>query len=249
MKSITKKISLLLMLSAVLFLSSCLDSGSNSYIGNEEYSYITSSQTSGIVYARTIAGYMITSPKIQQLTPGTAAFLTYQVTDETPTVVVEEGATAFKVNLGAEPKTIERTILFPSNAPEAPIVKFENLMEPVFARNDFFGDLWLFPYTYSIKKGENVNVTFHKAEQSESDVNSNYIIIDVRMTVTGTPEENASSEIKGDYITVDMSSLRMTSAQDADVSGNLNIKFRFYRSDHDGLYTSNKMYSMLIDKE
>ena len=39
MKSITKKITLLLALSGVLFLSSCLDSGSPHYIGNDEISY------------------------------------------------------------------------------------------------------------------------------------------------------------------------------------------------------------------
>ena len=238
------------MLSAVLFLSSCLDSGSNSYIGNEEYSYITSSQTTGKVYARTLAGYMITSPKIQQLTPGTAAFLTYQVTEETPKVTVEEGATVFDVNLGAEPITIDKTVLFYGNAPEAPVVKFESLMEPVFARNEYFGDLWLFPYTYSIKKGESVKVQFYKADKDPSDLNNETfdVLIDVRLVKTGTPEANASPKIEGEYITVDMSSLRLLMADDADADGNLNVKFRYYRSDYEGLYTSNKAYSMLINK-
>lgn len=250
MKSITRKISLLLMLSAVLFLSSCLDSGSNSYIGNEEYSYITSSQTTGKVYARTVAGYMITSPKIQQLTPGTAAFLTYQVTEETPKVTIEEGATVYDVNLGAEPNTIDKTVLIPVNAPEAPLVKFESLMEPIFARNEYFGDLWLFPFTYSIKKGESIKVQFYKADEDPSDNNDSYdVLIDVRLVKTGTAEADASPKIEGKYITVDMSSLRMLMADGASAEGNLNIKFRYYRSDYEGLYTSNKAYSMLIDKK
>lgn len=249
MKAITKKISLLLMLSALLLLSSCLDSGSNSYIGNDEYSYITRSQSTGTVYARTIAGYMITSPKIQQLNPGTAAFLTYQVTEDTPKAIVDDNVTAYKVDLGAEPKTIDKTILFPGNAPEMPIVKFESLMEPVFARNEYFGDLWLFPYTYSIKKGETVKVQFYKAEKDPSDINNTTdVLIDVRLVITGTPEANASSKIEGKYITVDMSSLRMLMADEADAGGNLNIKFRYYRSDYEGLYTSAKTYSMLIIK-
>ena len=136
MKAITKKLSLLLMLSAVLFLSSCLESGSNSYIGNEEYSYITSSQTTGTVYARTLAGHLITSPKISQLSPGTAAFLTYQVTEETERVTLEDNLVVYKVNLGAEPKSIDKTVLFQGSAPEMPVVKFESLMEPLFASND-----------------------------------------------------------------------------------------------------------------
>ena len=250
MKTITKKISLLLMLSAVLFLSSCLDSGSNSYIGNDEYSYITRSQTTGTVYARTLAGYLITSPKIQQLNPGSAAFLTYQVTEDTEKSTLEDNLVVYKVNLGAEPKTIDKTILFQGNAPEdMPVIKFESLMEPVFARNEYFGDLWLFPYTYSIKKGETIKVQFYKTEKEPSDNNISYdVLIDVRLVKTGEPEADASSKIEGEYITVDMSSLRLLMADDADADGNLNIKFRYYRSDYEGLYTSNKTYSMLINK-
>ena len=171
MKAITKKISLLLMLSAVLFLSSCLDSGSNSYIGNEEYSYITSSQTSGTVYARTLAGYLITSPKIQQLTPGTAAFLTYQVTEETPTVALEDNMIAYKVNLGGEPIVIDQTVLQMTTAPDVPAVNFESIMDPLYAQNQLFGDLWLFPYTYKSKKGSETNY-FSRSIQEIPDIDA-----------------------------------------------------------------------------
>lgn len=250
MKAITKKISLLLMLSAVLFLSSCLDSGSNSYIGNEEYSYITSSQTSGTVYARTLAGYLITSPKIQQLTPGTAAFLTYQVTEETPTVALEDNMIAYKVNLGGEPIIIDQTVLQMTTAPDVPAVNFESIMDPLYAQNQLFGDLWLFPYTYKIKKGERVTVQFYKANAEESEQSSqNDVLIDVRLTKTGTPEANATDKVEGDYVVANMSSLRMMMADKADANGNLNIKFRYYRADHEGLYTSSKTYTIIIDKK
>lgn len=249
MKSMTKKLSLLLMLSAVLFLSSCLDSGSNSYIGSEEFSYVTRSQSTGTVYARTLAGYMITSPKIQQLNPGSGAFLTYQVTEETEKVALENNLVAYKVDLGAEPVSIDKTLLFHDGAPDAPVVKFESLMEPVFARNDYFGDLWLFPYTYSIKKGENVKIYFYKADKEQIENTTADVFIDVRLVKTGTPEDGATEKIEGKYITVDMSSLRMIFADEADAAGNLNIKFRYYRSDYEGLFTSSKAYSMFIDKK
>ena len=63
------------------------------------------------------------------------------------------------------------------------------------------------------------------------------MLIDVRLVKTGTPEANASPKIEGEYITVDMSSLRTLMAAEADASGKLNIKFRYYRADYEGLYT------------
>lgn len=249
MKSMTKKLSLLLMLSAVLFLSSCLDSGSNSYIGSEEFSYITRSQSTGTVYARTLAGYMITSPKIQQLTPGTGAFLTYQVTEETEKVALENNLVAYKVDLGAEPVSIDKTLLFHRAPEDVTPVKFESLMEPVFARNDYFGDLWLFPYTYSIKKGQTAKIYFYKADKDQIENPTTDVIIDVRLVITGTPEGGATEKIEGKYITVDMSSLRMVFDDEADAAGNLNVKFRYYRSDYEGLFTSAKTYSISIDQK
>lgn len=249
MKAITKKISLILMLSAVFFLSSCLDSGSNSYIGNAEYSYITTSRTTGEIYAKTLGGYMITSPKIQQLTPETAAFLTYQVTEETPTITIDNNI-VYNVNLGGEPTPIDQTVLQMTSAPDVPAVNFESLMDPLFAQNNFFGDLWLFPYTYKINKGERVTVQFYIANEEDSELNStNEVLIDIRLVKTGTPDEGATEKIEGEYVVANMSSLRMMMADKADADGNLNIKFRYYKSDHEGLYTSNKSYTIIIAKE
>lgn len=250
MKSITKKISLLLMLSAVLFLSSCLDSGSNSYIGNQEYSYITRSETTGIVYARTIAGYLITSPQISILTPETAAFITYQVTEETEKVEIENGLVVYKVNLGGEPKSIDQSMLQLATAPDVPAVNFESLREPLFAETRIFGDLWLFPYTFKVKKGQNVRVDFFTVEQEPSDIKLDEVLIDVRLVKTGTPQEGATETIEADYVVVNMSTLRIMMADKADSNGDLKIRFRYYREDYkEGLYTSNKAYSIKIDKK
>ena len=252
MKSITKKISLLLVLSAVLFLSSCLDSGQQSYIGDKEYSYITRDEASGTIYARTLAGYFITSAKISLLTPGTTAFLTYQVTEETEKISIGENVSVYKVTNGGEPIEIDQTALQTTSAPEVEKpVFFESLMEPIFAENEYFGDRWLFPYTFKAKKGENVSVRFYRAEQSPSENSvKNEILIDVRLEKMGNPESGAAEKLEGNYIAANLSMLRTILAGDAGTDGKVNVKFRYYRADQPGaLYTSNKFYSIRIAQQ
>ncbi len=252
MKSITKKISLLLVLSAVLFLSSCLDSGQQSYIGDKEYSYITRDEASGTIYARTLAGYFITSSKISLLTPGTVAFLTYQVTEETEKVSIGENVSVYKVTTDGEPIEIDQTPLQSTSAPVVEnIVFFESLMEPIYAENEYFGDRWLFPYTYKAKKGENLSVKFYRAEQSPSeDPVNNEVIIDVRLEKMGNPESGAVEKLEGNYIATNMSMLRNILVGNAGIDGKVNIKFRYYRADQPGaLFTSNKFYSIRIAQQ
>jgi len=250
MKSITKKISLLLVLSSVLLLSSCLDSGENSYIGNQEPSYVTQGKTTGVIYARTIAGYLITSPKIELLTPGTIALISYQVTEESENVIVDDNIVARKVVIAAEPETLNQTQLQLSAAPIDVLgEKFETLREPIYASNEYFGDRWIFSYTFKIKKGENVKTYFYKASNEDAEAQDCDVLIDVRLEKLGSPESGAAEKLEGDNIVVDFSSIRMNMADKANDQGNLSIKFRYYRLDLEKPYVSNKAYSMLIDKK
>lgn len=247
MKSITKKITLLLALSGVLFLSSCLDSGSPHYIGNDEISYIAIGETTGIVYARTLAGFAITSPKIKQLMPGSMARISYQVkTEEDQTVMVDENQFAYVVELASEPSVMQQTTLELSLAPNVPAVKFESLMDPLFAQNDYFGDRWIFPYTYKAKKGENVKVRFYKASDEDAKTASTDVLIDLRLEKSGTAEGDATDKTQGDNIVVNMSMLRSMMADKANSEGKINIKFRYHRSDVEDIYTNNQAYSMYI---
>ena len=250
MKSITKKISLLIVLSVTLFLSSCLDTGSQHYIGTKEISYITEGQLTGKVYARTIAGLYITSPKIALLTPGTIARLSYQVKpDENEQVAVDENVKAYIVELGAEPETMDQTILNFSSAPDVPAVKFESLREPLFFQHDFFGDRWIFPYTFKMKKGESVKVSFYIASDEDAKAVNSTALIDVRLEKFGTAEANATDKIEGDNIVVDFSEIRSYLADKADTQGKISIKFRYYNPDSDKLYTSNNGYLMHIEQK
>lgn len=252
MKTMRKKISLLLVLSAVLFLSSCLDSGDSSYIGDKEYSYITRDEASGTIYARTLAGYFITSSRISLLSPGTTAFLTYQVTEETETISIGENVLVYKVGMGAEPIEIDQTTLQLTAAPSnVDTVYFESLVEPIYAENEYFGDRWLFPYTFKAKKGENFSVKFYKADEMEPNQSvNNEVIIDVRLEKMGEAETGAAEKLEGDYISANFSALRNVLIDDAGTDGRINIKFRYFRADQPGqLYKSTKYYSIRIVQE
>lgn len=248
MKSITKKISLLFALSGVLLLSSCLGTIEQSHIGTGEYSYIALDETTGTIYAITDYGYVITSPKIQQLTPKTTAFLSYQVTEQTETATIGNNIVVHKVTLGAEPAHIDQSILQHSPAPNVPAVNFESLPDPYYRVNQYFGDHWLFLYEYKIKKGEHAMVNFYKASDEDAKENACDVLIDVRLEKFGTPDEGVVEKLERNYVSADMSSLRTMMADKADYNGNVNIKLRFHRSGYQGIYISNKVYVMRIEK-
>lgn len=252
MKSITKKISLLLIMSTVLFLSSCLDSGESSYFGTDEYSYITQTNL-GKVYARTARGYPITSEKISLLRPGSAVLLTYQIDENTQTVAIEENVNGYKVMLGKEPITLNQEILQSQSAPDVTPVYFESIIAPptwVTYSSVYFGDRWPFTYQYKAKKGEKVNVKFYQVSKDNHPENFDAdILIDVRMEKTGTPETDAHEELKQDIVVANMSSIRsIASDVDSQESKQLSIKFRYYRMDNVGkAHISNSPIIMNIE--
>ena len=164
-----------------------------------------------------------------------------------PTSIGEivENATKYSKTIvitGGEPISIDQTLLQLSTVPTVDPVYFESLLEPIFAQNEYFGDRWLFPYTYKSKKGENVSVKFYKSSTVESNGD---IIIDVRLEKSGNPEAGAADIIHGDYVSVNMSLLRNLIVADADGGKKVTVKFRYYRADQQKeLYTSNKSYSI-----
>ena len=153
-----------------------------------------------------------------------------------------------KVTLGAEPVPIDQSVLQYSAAPNVPAVYFESLPDPYYRINQSFGDQWLFLYEFKIKKGEYALVNFYKASDDEAKANACDVLIDVRLEKFGTPDEGVAEKLERDYVSADMSSLRTSMADKADYNGNINIKFRFYRSGNQGMYISNKVYVMRIEK-
>ena len=253
--TMTKKLSLLILLSSVLLLSSCLDMSRGSWMGKEEYSYIVKDEKTSTIYARTASGHWITSEKISTLTPGTTARISYQINfDEAEEILTGEknNVSIWKATLGAEPIILNQTRLYVTDAPDAPVVNFETLTEPLFIENDYFGDNWLFPYIVKMKKGQTSHVSFYKANEIDPNEQSGYkveVIIDVRVEITGTPEAGAEDKLVGDEIVVNLSDLRYMYANNTDSSGKIDLKFRYYRSDKDDKYTTNRDYAMYIEQK
>ena len=225
-----------------------INSGQGSWFGNEEYSYISRDETTSTVYARTISGYFITSEKIKSYPEGTVAFISYKIDfdDEAQRTMIGESQNiiVYHVTLAGEPVKVDQTTIKFMDAPEAPIVHFENIMNPTFASNNFFGDRWLFPFQVKLKKGETVKANFYKAT-NESETSSDEIIVDIRLTKFGQAEEGATEKIEGDYAVVNFSDLRqMFDGSDKEI---LKIKFRFYRAaNKDEIFTTSEVYPLQL---
>lgn len=251
MKSTVKKISLLLIVSVTLLLSSCLDSGPNSYIGYDEYSYITRSET-GIVFARTASGNLITSEKISSLQPGSAVLLSFEVSGDDEVIKIDEVVNIYKVNLGREPIILKQEPLRLSSAPEVEPVYIENIFEPqtwVTMKSLYFGDRWPFTFQYNAKKGEEVKFSFYKVPEDELPTNLNAdVLIDIRMVKSGTPEPNANDELKNENIVGNMTLLREISASaDSQEVKELTVKFRYYKADKEGeLYITTRPIGITV---
>lgn len=244
MKSIKQKFSLLLLVSTVIFLSSCLDSGSQSIIRNQEPSYITSGMM-GTTYAKTPGIYNITSPEIQTLTPGTIALLSYQITEESEEVTVEDGVIASKIQLSREPETLDQTNLLLSEVPEVESPdKFESLRDPLYFANEYWGDRWIFSYTYKAKKGENFSAKFYLASEEDAEAADCDVLIDVRLEKSGTPESGAAEKIEGQNLVVDMSYIRASMSNKVNANNKLYIKFRYHRADNQDIFVTHKNYEM-----
>lgn len=248
MRLITKKISLLFMLSAVLFLSSCLDTGKGSYAGKKEYSYIARDQTTSLIYARTISGNLITSEKIKTLSPGSIAFLTYEIDlekAEQTMIGFNNNVIVYTAVLGAEPTIAEQSRLRLTNAPEAPAIHFENIFyPPTFSSNDYFDDRWLFHYVVKLKKGETVKADFYTTTETASNGDSNEIIIDIRLTKSGDAD-NGPAEMIEEYVVADFSDLRSMYKESG--KDNIKLKFRFYKATKENeLYTTSDTFTMSL---
>lgn len=246
MKSITKKISLLLVLSATLFLSSCLDSDAGSWAGNEEYSYITQDPATNLVYARTIQGYFITSEKIRSFfSDGDIGFISYQINfDEAERTMIgdQKNIIVYHADLAGEPVKVAQTKVKFESVPDAPIVHFENIMTPIFSENTYFGDRWYFPFQVKLKKGEKVKANFYKVPD-EGETSSDEVIIDIRLTKSGEAEDGATDKTVADFAVADFSDLRMMF--EGSGKKELNLKFRFYRTiNKDDLYTTTEIYTI-----
>lgn len=262
MKSITKKLSLLALLSAVLFLSSCLDSGSNTHIGKNEFSYIDESNFGTIIYARTSSGAYITSPKISsEFLPGDVALLSYELSDDNEIIRTNDNLLIYKVDLTEEPRKLEQEHLQLIPAPEnEKIVYFENIIAPPtwFTNSSLhFGDRWPLTIQYKAGKEDKATISFYLVDERNlpEDFDGD-ILIDIRLEISGKPETGIQKELKMVETIVNLSDIRTmySGNEPSDPNNNietkdLKIKFRFFRSANEGeLHISREPVLMRVIK-
>lgn len=236
------------MIGISLIMTSCLDGGEAAFSSENDFSYITRDDK-GLVYARVYyrgQGNFITSSGIQQMNPGDLKFISYSWTEELGTTATAEGYIVYNVNVLGQPEDVSKTELIPADAPspeedaEDPI-QFV-LGDPVKDSGTFFGDYWLFGYSYKQKKGETATLRFYQS--SDSDKDKNEFIIDVRLLKAGEPTEDTEST-ENDYIAVNMSQIRNLYPSTGTTLKSVTIKFRYYRDGQTDEYTT-QAYTMNV---
>lgn len=222
-----------------------INEGKESWVAKEEYSYITRDEVTNIVYARTISGYFITSEKIKIIPIGTIAFISYQIDfGEAKQTIIGNNTIVYHATLADETVIVDQTPVKFMEIPEMPIIYFENILNPTFASNAYFGDRWFFPFQVKLKKGETVKANFYKAAD-EIGMSNDEVIIDIRLTKNGEAEDGATDKVVVEYIVADFSDLRMMF--EGSDKNELKLKFRFYRTlNKDDLYTTTEVYSLQL---
>ncbi len=223
-------------------LSSCLDSGDQSYTGVMQFSYVTM-DNSGFIYARNEGGF-ITSESIRMLSPGNCYFLSYTWNSENGMTQSDDGFNIFNVLLTDEPEPVPSTTLVMSDAPAEAGTPFYKFSSPYYSSDKYFGDFWAFSYQWKKKKGEEARVDFYKS--SETTETSGEILIDVRLSKTGTPTETTET-IENGIIAVNMSYLRnLLQTSGETETKDVPIRFRYYIKGQSELFTDPYKYSMKI---
>lgn len=229
-----KKISLFFSVIGVTFLmTSCLGEGSNSYT-DSTFVYLAADDT-GTPYGKTFSRYysparLITNPTMMTMDPGTFKVMSYgweEANGVTSLLVDGKTEQADNVRL-LEVVDIARTVLNMTELPEqpeqedpAPSAGFDEIVAPLYAHHsNFMNDHWVIEYACTAKKGQKASVTFHKKKEKNE---KGEIVIDVRLTLTGTPE--GDSDVKYvNAVALNMSPLRAASSGE----DKLEIRFKYY---------------------
>ncbi|MDO5522570.1 MAG: hypothetical protein Q4G48_00825 [Bacteroidia bacterium] len=232
-----KLILLFIAVSFGLTMTSCLDGNQN--FSESDIVYID--QQGSAIYGKTLSNRrLITSNQMILMDPGTFKFFHYSWEEENGYTQIGD-VNVNNVVIQGDPVDIAKTYLQtnPVMEVEDP-ARFNEIREPIRdPEGVYFGDLWLFEYSYMGKEGETPVVTFNKRNSDEQYPDN--VEIDIRLAKTGTPKEGAAERQMGDLISVDMRALRqMYAGQNKDV----NIKFFYYVKDKEELNESRTTYLM-----
>jgi len=216
-------------------LSSCLDSGDQSYTGVLQFSYVTMDEESGLIYANTASGLAITSDKIKTLTPNRYYFISYTWKSEYGSngvicnAVVSDVVPVPYVMLGFQEAPSDTII---------PLTKFEPIVYDS-EMYDYKYDLWVFSYQWEREKDEVATVEFYTSSEISGD--NDEIIIDVRLRVVKDANKTETGTVSLDV--KDLRNMLKSSLG----TGKKKVRFRYYTEKPGGveLKITTDSYSLL----
>jgi len=218
-----KKIVLIFsMVTMGFLLSSCLESGDQSYEGVMQFSYVTMDEESGLIYANTASGLAITSDKIKTLTPNRYYFISYTWNSE----YGSNGAICNAVVSDVVP--VPYVMLEFQEVPSdtiIPLTKFEPIVYDS-EMSDYKYDLWVFSYQWEREKDEVATVEFYTSSEIFGD--NDQIIIDVRLRVVKDANKTETGTVSLDV--KDLRNMLKSSFE----TGSKKVRFRYYVKDVSG---------------
>lgn len=239
-----KKVVLFLtVIGTVLLMASCLGDTETYYSGSP-LSYITSTN-SGVVYAKTVDGLFITSPKIQlEGEPGSFAFITYSW-KESENTIREDGIYNATVTQISDP--LYKGYLLSDEAPGEQEAEplLESFQQVVYG-GPYFDNHWIFAYSYKKEDGSKKGLRLYYNPETMGD---NEIAVDIRLVDIG---ETIDKDQKDVLIAVDFSDIHEHYAAALSPGGQKNLKvvFRYYQKKSDGTLELKELpYTMSIVKE
>lgn len=160
-------------------LSSCLSDHESSIESSRDIAYVTTIDNTPCV--ATSSGY-VSAPLVKELKQQECYIIAYKITDLSNNGIYQ---TNDMTNISGSP--LPQTAL--REASPTPDPKYglavKDLNIPIFAATDYMGDRWLFNYTATISKNENVISYFYYDKNNQIDENGkdiskdNKIIIDI----------------------------------------------------------------------
>ncbi len=231
---------LFLLFSVMIFgltLTSCLPGGTHSFT---EPSIVYITQSEGTIFGISLYSQRpITSPEIITYTPGTFKGITYSWEESfgySPIGIAQNAA--YNVKIQGDVVDIDKTDIIPRPEDYAGGNSFTGFGVNSYNKMGLLiDDMWLFQYSYKGKEGQIPIVEFFQRDFYGTE-STKTIEFDVKLSLEGTPKENATEKTIERYISIDMSPLRSKYLQEG--SGNEKIDLKFHFNYNDGISDSNK---------
>lgn len=225
-----KSILILSVIGLTLFMTSCLEEGSNNY-ADTSFVYLDTDD-SGNIFGKTISLYspsrVITANSMMTMQPNRIKIMAYSWDEENGTVDIRVDGEVYPADkvIISEEADVDHTVLRMSELPEVEEPEsFLEMMTPLYANDkEFMGDYWIFQYGYTAEKGKRPRVEFYKRNEENA---QGEIAIDINLTFVDNSEATLTGS-RASYVALDMSPIRSLALSGTATSDNLKIRFYYY---------------------